>query len=442
MWFWLPTLILISLGALWWHSYVRFQRHWRRLIKVLDALGAGREPGSYIFLDGGRFEDLSEGLQKVAREQDRQRKLAEDERFNLRTILSSMEEGVMVVDSRRVIQRVNPSFLTLFRLRSAPIGQTVLQSLRQTDFEEMVVAALRTADPQAREVTLSGVRPARHIAVHAVPLRDSSGQLGVLAIFRDITRLKQLEEVRREFVANVSHELRTPLSIFHGYVEMLLENHGLPEHEVMKIFEVLKRHSLRLNALVEDLLVLARLESRRDEMQFEAVDLQICIHAVAMDWAAKTAKKGVTVDLAVAPDLPLLQADPLRLEQIFNNLLDNALKYTPPGGCIAIQAARDEHSVILCVEDNGAGIPPADLPHIFERFYRADKARSREMGGTGLGLSIVKHIAHAHGGSVHAESTYGKGTAILVRLPLEPTISSKLEDELSDEDEAELETQG
>jgi two-component system phosphate regulon sensor histidine kinase PhoR len=250
-------------------------------------------------------------------------------------------------------------------------------------------------------------------------LRDSSGQLAVLAIFRDITRLKQLEEVRREFVANVSHELRTPLSIFHGYVETLLENPGLPAEEVENIFRILKRHSLRLNALVEDLLVLARLESRRETMQFAEVDLPETIRGIALDWAARTAKKGVTLDLAVAPDLPPLTADPLRLEQIFSNLLDNALKHTPPGGRIAIQVSRSGDFILLCVEDNGAGIPPADLPHIFERFYRADKARSREMGGTGLGLSIVKHIAQAHGGSVEAKSTFGKGAAIIVRLPLE-----------------------
>ncbi len=420
MWFWLPTLVAAVFGLFWMLAQQRFLRHWRRLENVLDALGEGREPGSYIFLNGGRFEELSARMQKLAQEQERLRKLAEDERFNLRTILASMEEGIVVVDSQRRLQRVNPSFLTLFSLHEAPLGQPVLGTLPEPDFEEMVGTALSTAEPQAREVTLTTVEPVRHIYVHAVPLRDSSGQLAVLAIFRDITRLKQLEEVRREFVANVSHELRTPLSIFHGYVETLLDNPDLPREEIEDIFRVLERHSLRLNALVEDLLVLARLESRRAEMNFQPVDLQESINGIAMDWAVKMSKKGVTLDLAIAHDLPLVSADPLRLDQIFNNLLDNALKYTLPGGCIAIQAALEDDSVILCVEDNGAGIPPGDLPHIFERFYRADKARSREMGGTGLGLSIVKHIAQAHGGSVQAESTFGKGTAIIVRLPIEP----------------------
>ncbi len=419
MWFWLPTLGIFVICAIWFQAHRRFVLHWRRLEKVLDALGEGREPGSYIFLNGGRFEGLSPRLQKVAREQDRLHRLAEDERFNLRTILGSMEEGIMVVDSQRLIQRVNPSFLHLFGLHDAPLGQTVLTTLREADFEEMVMSALGTAQPQAREVTLAAGEPARHIYVHAVPLRDSSGQLAVLAIFRDITRLKQLEEVRREFVANVSHELRTPLSIFQGYVETLLDNPALPPTELEGIFRVLQRHSQRLNALVEDLLVLARLESRRETMQFQPLDLPESINSIAMDWAVKMSKKGVTLDLAIAQDLPVISADPLRLDQVFNNLLDNALKYTLPGGCIAIQAAREGDSVILCVEDNGAGIPPKDLPHIFERFYRADKARSREMGGTGLGLSIVKHIAQAHGGTVHAESTLGKGTAIILRLPIE-----------------------
>jgi two-component system phosphate regulon sensor histidine kinase PhoR len=276
-------------------------------------------------------------------------------------------------------------------------------------------------------VALTEANPPRQIYVHAVPLRDSSGQLAVLAIFRDITRLKQLEEVRREFVANVSHELRTPLSIFHGYVETLLDNPSMPRKEISGIFQVLDRHSQRLNALVEDLLVLARLESRREVIRFENVDLHESINAIAMDWAVKMAAKGVTLDVTVAADVPVIRADPLRLDQIFSNLLDNALKYTPAGGCIAIQAACEGDQVVLCVEDNGAGIPPQDLPHIFERFYRADKARSREMGGTGLGLSIVKHIAQAHGGSAEAQSTLGKGAAIIVKLPVEAREPSSLE---------------
>ncbi len=431
MGFWISTAAAFAIALTWFTLHRRSLRQWRRLEQVLGALGEGREPGSYIFVDGGRFEDLSAKLHNVAQEQERLRKLAEDERFNLRTILASMEEGVMVVDSQHVVQRVNPSFLRLFSLVEAPLGQTVLSAVREVHFEEVVTAALRDAQPQEREVQLTGVKPAKYVAVQAVPLRDSSGQLAVLAIFRDVTRLKQLEEVRREFVANVSHELRTPLSVFHGYVEMLLDHPHMPPEEVQKIFMILKRHSLRLNALVEDLLVLARLESRRGKMHFQRVYLQDSVEAIAQDWEAKMAEKSVSIEQVVTEDLPAVWADPLRLDQIFNNLLDNALKYTPNGGRIAIRAARDGETAILRVEDNGAGIPPEDVPHIFERFYRADKARSREMGGTGLGLSIVKHIAQAHGGSVHAESTFGKGTAIILKLPLARKEAVEEEEELA-----------
>jgi two-component system phosphate regulon sensor histidine kinase PhoR len=246
---------------------------------------------------------------------------------------------------------------------------------------------------------------------------DETSQSGAVMIFRDISRLKRLEEVRREFVANVSHELRTPLSIFHGYLENLVDTPNMSREEQAEIFAIMDKHSQRLHALLEDLLILARLESRHDELRCEEIALPAFIQGVCEDWKAKMKKKQIRLSIDVPPNLPPLAADPMRLEQVFNNLLENALKYTEANGEIRILAAERTGGLELRVEDTGIGIPPADLPHIFERFYRADKARSREMGGTGLGLSIVKHIVQSHGGSVDAESKYGSGTAIILTWP-------------------------
>ena len=239
-------------------------------------------------------------------------------------------------------------------------------------------------------------------------------------IFRDITRLRQLEDVRKEFVANVSHELRTPLSIFQGYVETLIDNPDLPPEDTRATLEIMRRHSHRLNALVEDLLILARLESRDDRLQLAPLDVEKFLRETVTDWSMRGAQKQITLTAEIAPGTPRISADVFRLEQVLGNLIENAIKYTNSGGRVTVRAAAVDSGIEIRVEDTGLGIPAADLPRIFERFYRADKGRSREHGGTGLGLSIVKHIVLAHGGTVRAASEHGKGTSIILTLPKNP----------------------
>jgi two-component system phosphate regulon sensor histidine kinase PhoR len=416
---WIVGLLLsAAIAGVWWLSRRRAARNWERLEDALDALAEGRNPESLVFVDGGCFSRQTHRLEQLAALQDQLRQQASRGESNLETILASMEEGVMVVDAHHVLRRVNPTFLALHDLKADPRGQTVLRTLREPAVEEIVSAALKTGEAQTRDVEMAGTKPPRHFAVHAVPMRDDEGRPGVVAIFRDTSRLKQLEDVRREFVANVSHELRTPLSIFQGYLENLLDDPTMPRKEQAEIFTILRKHSSRLNALLEDLLILARLESRYDELQREAIAPAEFIRGVLSDWRERAEKKNLELTLDAPADLPTIHADPLRLGQVLNNLLENAIKYTDEGGRVIIHAARENGAVEVRIEDTGTGIPPTDLPHIFERFYRADKSRTRELGGTGLGLSIVKHIVQSHGGTVKAESTYGKGTTISFRLPL------------------------
>ena len=224
--------------------------------------------------------------------------------------------------------------------------------------------------------------------------------------------------MRRDFVANVSHELRTPLSIFRGYLETLIDDPHQPPGELLRILEVMERHSNRLNALVEDVLSLARLESPGMELTLSEVDLPELLHSIMRDWEKRLAAKRLKSHLNFPGNLPRLRADETRLQELIYNLLDNAVKYSKTGGTVFLRAESAGGSVRISVADQGIGIPENDLPRIFERFYRADKSRSSEHSGTGLGLSIVKHIAQLHGGSVQAESELGKGTTISVVLPI------------------------
>ena len=343
-----------------------------------------------------------------------QRQLAE---ANLQIILSSMQDGVLVADSHRAVRLVNPSLRKLMNLSGEVFGRSVLDLLGEPDVDTMIADALTTGTPQERELEVS--RTDGHVlAVSAAPMRDASGELGARVLFRDITRLSRLEHIRRDFVANVSHELRTPLAIFQGWVENLQDNPEMSREDQITAFSVLEKHSRRLNALVEDLLTLARLEARREELDREPLDVSVFLAELNRDWSARTGSKHVNIRLEVADGIPAISADRMRIEQVFTNLLENAFKYTPTDGEIVLGAKRDGGFVELWVKDSGPGILSSDLIHIFERFYRADKARSREHGGTGLGLSIVKHIVKAHGGDVKAESQYGSGTTIRVRLPV------------------------
>lgn len=417
MWqIWLLLIILLGIAIAWFSREKELRRQAQRLLVILEDLAHGREPKS--FAAEGLFDRLGQKTEQIFHEQNhlqRQRQLAE---ANLQIILSSMQEGVVVVDSRRSIRLVNPSLRKMFSLPPHIFGHPVIEALKEPDVDKMITDALATGQTQARDIELKGPKSRVMLAVTVSPMRDAAGEAGALAMFRDVTRLNQLEQVRREFVANVSHELRTPLAIFQGYVENLVDIPDMSQEERSAIYAVLEKHSKRLNALVEDLLILARLEARRAELVLESVDIRALLTETARDWSVRTAKKQIEVKLELDPNLPSVPADPMRLDQVLNNLLDNAMKYTPPGNSIMLGAAQHGDEVNLWVKDTGQGILSSDLPHIFERFYRADKARSRDLGGTGLGLSIVKHIAQAHGGSVEADSTFGKGTTVTLRLPI------------------------
>jgi two-component system phosphate regulon sensor histidine kinase PhoR len=268
-----------------------------------------------------------------------------------------------------------------------------------------------------REVTLSVPVP-RVLQVQAVPLRLGGAGAGVVLVLYDVTELRRLEQVRTEFVANVSHELRTPLTAIRGYLETLLEGAlGDPAH-ARPFLEVAHRHTARMGRLIDDLTDLSNIELGRVRLERVPVDLSAAVDAALAVVSPRAAAAGVEATVEIPPDLPFVSADLDRLTQILINLLDNAVKYSPTGGSVQVRAAAlPGRRVEVAVADAGIGIPPADLPRVTERFYRVDKARSRELGGTGLGLAIVKHLVLAHGGDLRIESEPGKGTTVRFTLP-------------------------
>ena len=410
----------IQLLVFWAFVRYRYRLSLRQLSRLTEQLATGQRPKSY-YIDGPPvIEDVTQHLETLGARLEEIQRQQQEEDFNLSVLLANMVEGVMVVDQRHVVRLVNDELLNLFNLGQSPVGRTVLESLREARVEMIVRETIQNGQTQEHEVTLELTSLAmRHFVISAVPIRAKAGEVrGAVIVFHDITRLKQLEVVRQEFVANVSHELRTPLAIFRGYLETLADNPGLSPEDMQKVVEAMRRNSNRLNALVEDLLTLTRIEARQIESDLTEIRIDAFFQQLVQDWEKRVDSGAVTIEVHAEKDLPPLEVDKLRFEQVLLNLLENAVAYSNPPRRITLSAAVVDKQMELRVADNGIGMPPGDLPHIFERFYRVDKGRSRASGGTGLGLSIVKHIIQSHGGTVHAESEVGKGTTIVIRLPL------------------------
>lgn len=419
-WLLLGILILAALVA--WIRWRRFVERMKELESMVDELIAGEIPATFIFRRTPHFSRVARKLETLSDAHARLQRQIEQEKFNFEAVLASMTEGVLVTDAEHTIRLVNHSFREMFGLPAAPLGQSVLGALRDPAIDQIIRDALEQGSVAARELfVVRDPSQTLHFEVNAVPLRDDAGEAsGVVAVFRDTSRVRQLEQVRREFVANVSHELRTPLSIFHGYLENLLDQPQMPPNEVADVLQIMDKHSRRLQAMLNDLLILARLESRAEKLDLREIALEPFVKNFVEEWRPRLAPKKLRLHIGIGADLPTLRADPFRLEQVLGNLLDNAIKFSPAESAICISANECDGQIEIRVEDQGRGIPPADLPHIFERFYRVEKARTRSVGdagGTGLGLSIVKHIVALHGGSVRAESVFGKSTAIIVSLP-------------------------
>lgn len=333
-------------------------------------------------------------------------------------LLDRMVEGVIVAAGDGRIRFANHAAAELFSFEAPADGRTILEATRHHEVAAVLSRLEREPEVLNHELRLEGLSQTRFLQVNALTLKSATGEReGALLVFHDLTRLRQLESVRQEFVANVSHELRTPLSLIKSAAETLIDG-GKNNPAVMSRFlEIIDKHANRLTLLIDDLLLLSRLDSGRLDLRLQPVAMRTAVQEVFDDSAVLARARNVTLTNDVPAGIGA-NADPERLRQVIANLVDNAIKYGRADGHVTAGGREIGGGWIeLTVRDDGPGIPPEASARVFERFYRVDRARSREQGGTGLGLSIVKNVVQAHGGDVRLESVPGKGAHFFIRLP-------------------------
>jgi two-component system phosphate regulon sensor histidine kinase PhoR len=398
----------------------RLARRLERMVGFSRAVAAGDLAAHLSVTQRDELGELEESLDEMGRQLRMWLKGMQAESDKVRGILGAMIEGVVVISATGDVILMNRRAEAIFAL--APDtdyhGRPLIETCRDPELQELLRETVTTGvQVSLREITLAG-EAKRNLAVSVAPLADD---IGFVLVFHDITAIKRLETMRRDFVANVSHELRTPLTAIRGYAETLLSGALDDPVRARNFLGVIDRHSERLSRLIDDLLTLSDLELGKSQLKKEAVLLESLVDEVLEVLGEKAERSNVALVKELPPGLPLLLGDGDRLQQVLINLADNAVKYTPAGGTVTISAHvlpnGDAPSVEVCVTDTGGGIPTEELPRLTERFYRVDKARSRELGGTGLGLAIVKHIVQAHGGKLSIASTVNVGTSVRFSVP-------------------------
>jgi len=434
--------VLIAALAALWPAFVLSRRLSARITRLADfskAVASGDNPRPLAPQGNDVITTLETSLLAMAQTLRSQLSIVREEKSKLEAVLAGMVEGVLVLDRSGTVRLANQRAEQLLGTTSqALIDHPLVNTSRDPDLLDLVRTITRSdrSDPIAREITIE--RATREsLRVTATPILGSNGDPPLfILVFHDITQMKNIEAMRRDFVANVSHELRTPLTAIRGYTETLQGGAVKNPELATKFLSVIERHSERLSRLVDDLLTLSDLELGRAALQRSTLHLGDVVDAAVDVLHGRADAAQVSIERRVPADLPPLFADPDRLEQVLLNLIDNAVKYTPAGGSITITGRQveglaanvggpastpGEAWIELCVADTGVGVPAQDLPRLTERFYRVDKARSRELGGTGLGLAIVKHIVQSHGGRLRIESALERGTRVLIYLPLHAT---------------------
>ncbi len=398
----------------------------QRISKLLDNLRHGAERfarGEFTnrlpIPSSDEIGGLAEAMNSMAAQLDERFSTILRQRNEQEAVLSSMVEGVLAVDSDERVLNMNQAASNFLAVSPAAAqGRSIQEVIRNTDLQQFITRTLAGQKPVEGELVIHG-NGQRFLQAHGNLLRDAQGKtIGALVVLNDITRLRRLENVRREFVANVSHELKTPVTTIKGFVETLQDGAVNNPEEAQRFLTIMGNHADRLQSIIDDLLSLSRIEqeAERKEILLEEGKIRGPLQGAIQVCEVKARAKEINIELQCEENLSARINAPL-LEQAVVNLIDNAITYTEPGGKVWVSGSRAGNETIIEVRDRGCGISPEHLPRLFERFYRVDKARSRKLGGTGLGLAIVKHIVQAHGGTVTVESTVGEGSTFTVHLP-------------------------
>ncbi len=420
---WTVSLIVSLLAGA--ASFLFFRVQARRIDRLKDFSRRVAE-GDFRSLPadrkGDELSDLAQTLNESATQLKNTIAKLTEERNRSAAILRSMADGVAVVSVAGRLDFCNEAFCEGLGIASGTWeGRPAVEVIRQPDVIGMIDRVLAGEEEVRSELSVGAVR-SRNFAVTAAPIRSDDAVRGAVVVLHDITEIRRLERARRDFVANVSHELKTPLTAIQGFAETLLSGAIDDRQNRAGFLEIIRKHAVRLSRVTDDLLKLSRIEAGQFQLQFRRVSIrevvEPCVETVRLSAESKSLELATEFDCALS-----VTGDPNALQEILQNLLDNAVRYTPPGGRIGIHAAASECGVVISVSDTGIGIPKVEQERIFERFYRVDAARSRELGGTGLGLSIAKHLAEAHGGRIEVESEVGRGSTFSIYLPARPTVS-------------------
>ena len=410
-------------GAAAWLTAMRVRARLRALEEASATIVSGDIDPREARFPGDELGALERRLTELARDFQSQYARTAEERERLEAVLRNMLDGVVVLgaDGRTALANAAATELLGIPPLVELLGARLALLCRNPDLVAIIDELLGSRPrPVTRDVILDGPER-RFLSVAAAPIELAGGRGGAILVLHDVTRVRRLESMRADFVANVSHELRTPLTAIRGYAETLLGGALDDRARALQFLQVIERHSERLSRLIDDLLTLSDLELGRTELHPEPFELEGIVEGVLEVLRAKAEGKGIDLRMELPAGLPPVLVDRDQIEQVLINLIDNAIKYTPAGGRVRVSAAtrdnEDRGAVEIRVVDSGIGIPEKDIPRLTERFFRVDRARSRELGGTGLGLAIVKHIIQAHGGSLAIESRPQQGTTVRVGLP-------------------------
>ncbi len=408
------AVLAVALAALVF-LHLSFRQKLSRLADYARKMASGKEVTTH-FEPAQPFRSVSRDIELMAATLGERAQEAGEEKKRLFAILESMTEGVLAVDVQEKVLFTNSALEKAFAFEKRSVeGKYFWEIFRDADINEMLEGGLtrRVIARKEHAALLSELV----FEIQVSPVWVAGEFLGVVAVFHDITLLKEFERLRTEFVANVSHELKTPLTSILGFVETLKEG-GIDDSENrMKFLQIIETQSKALHTLIENLLLLSRIESAKEPLKLEPVDVEELFGRMSEMFGPMLKEKGVQLKVAPPAKALRLNAEVASLERALSNLIDNALKYNRPNGRVTLAAHEADGRVTIEVRDTGIGIPPAELARVFERFYRVDKSRSRESGGTGLGLSIAKHLVERHGGRIEVQSTSDKGSTFSIVLP-------------------------